>query len=161
MWKRKQPFLHWRACHDQLYNMGWHATVTILISKQSIAPLSLSQDVTFSAAINILTMSQWNHIVTRIWRGRAPIPTNNSILLYPPGICCDHRNMIVFILCLCPEPTGQVVADHRLLCDTEVKLITHDFLAWPNRYLQKSTPACHPAVGEPALYIFTLLIGLA
>lgn len=39
--------------------------------------------------------------------------------------------MIAFILCLCPEPTGQVVADHRLLCDSEVKLIVHDFLTWP------------------------------
>lgn len=33
--------------------------------------------------------------------------------------------MIVFILCLCREPTGQVVADHRLQCDSEVKLIMH------------------------------------
>lgn len=36
--------------------------------------------------------------------------------------------MIVFILHLCPEPAGQVVADHRLLCDSGVKLIMHDFL---------------------------------
>ena len=49
----------------------------------------------------------------------------------PLGIRCDHGNTIVFILCLCPEPTGQVVADHRLLCDSGVKLIMHDFLTWP------------------------------
>lgn len=54
--------------------------------------------------------------------------------------------MIGFILCLCPETTGQTVADHRLRCDTEVKLIMHDSPAWLEQHLKrKPTPdACPP-----------------
>lgn len=36
----------------------------------------------------------------------------------------------------------------------------HDFLTWPNQYLQKSTPACHPAASEPAFHVFTSLTTL-
>lgn len=139
MGKKENPFLHRRSCHDQSYTTACHGVVTYLITEHRSTDSGSGSDLL--CCRQQINRSQWNHIVTLMWRGSAPIPTNNSILLYPPGICCHHRHMIVFIFCLCPEPTGQVVADHRLLCDTEVKLITHDFLAWPNRYLQKSAPS--------------------
>lgn len=88
-------------------------------------------------------------------------PSSLQIIQYsniPLGICCDRRNTIVFILCLCPEPTGQIVADHRLPCDSEVKLIMRDFLTRSNQCdSKKYTPARGPAVGEPAFQASTPL----
>lgn len=65
--------------------------------------------------------------------------------------------MIAFILCLCLEPAGEVVADHRLHCDSEVKLIMKDFLTLPSQRPTKSTPTCHTAVSEAVFHAFIML----
>lgn len=113
------------------------------------------------AALDASPTSQCNHIVEPPPPTLSPSeeaqPSCPQIIQYsniPLGICCNRRNTIVFILCLCPGPTGQIVADHRLRCDSEVKLIMRDFLTRPN---QKSTPARGPAVGEPAFQASTPL----
>lgn len=112
------------------------------------------------AAVDTSPTSQWNHIVEpppTLSPTEEAQPSSTQIIQYPNiplGICCDRRNTIAFILCLCPEPTGQIVADHRLPCDSEVKLIMRDFLTRPN---QKSTLARGPAVDEPAFQASTPL----